>query len=87
MLLRRLQRGETLALPHSRPMGTIGAACHELRIRDRNVSWRLIYRVDPDAVIIVDVFAKKTATTPQNVVDACRHRLAQYDEQTRETGE
>jgi hypothetical protein len=37
-LLRRLQRGEKLGLPQSRPMPTIGARCHELRIVDRRVS-------------------------------------------------
>ncbi len=34
VLLRRLQRGENIALPHSRPMPAIGKACHELRIQD-----------------------------------------------------
>ncbi len=43
-LLRRLQQGESIALPHSRPMPSIGARCHELRVRDRNKTWRLIYR-------------------------------------------
>ena len=33
-LLRLLQRGETLGLPHSRPMPAIGPWCHELRIND-----------------------------------------------------
>jgi hypothetical protein len=32
VLLRRLQRGETLSLPESRPMRSIGQRCHELRI-------------------------------------------------------
>ena len=32
VLLRRLQQGENLGLPHSRPMPSIGAHCHELRI-------------------------------------------------------
>ena len=45
-LLRRLQRGETLSLPHSRPMPSIGRSCHELRIRDANQTWRAIYAVD-----------------------------------------
>src|SRR5512137_1650239 len=31
-LLRRLQRREALALPHSRPMPVVGPACHELRV-------------------------------------------------------
>jgi hypothetical protein len=34
MLLRRLQKGENIGLPHSRPMLDIGSRCHELRIRD-----------------------------------------------------
>jgi hypothetical protein len=35
-LLRRLQAGEKLGLPFSRPMPTIGNRCHELRINDEN---------------------------------------------------
>ena len=31
VLLRRLQYGENIYLPHSRPMPSIGKACHELR--------------------------------------------------------
>jgi hypothetical protein len=34
MLLRRLQQGELLSMPQSRPMPDIGQRCHELRIRD-----------------------------------------------------
>lgn len=47
-LLRRLQRGEKLAMPQSRPMGAISRRCHELRIRDRDHLWRIIYRLDDD---------------------------------------
>lgn len=79
-LLRRLQRGETLSLPHSRPMQVIGQRCHELRIQDQEVTWRVIYRVDTDAVIVVEVFAKKTRATPQQVIAVCQRRLRQYDE-------
>ena len=79
LLLRRLQRGERLELPHSRPMPVIGPRCHELRIQDADVTWRLAYRVDHDAVIICDVFAKRTRATPQSVIEACRRRLGTYD--------
>ncbi len=80
VLLRRLQRGESLTLPHSRPMPSIGRRCHELRIQDEDRTWRVIYRVDPDVVLILDVFAKKTPRTPQAVIEACRRRLTHYDE-------
>ena len=33
-LLRRLQEGESLGMPHSRPMPSIGHGVHELRVRD-----------------------------------------------------
>jgi len=33
-LLRRLQQGDSLGLPHSRPMPGVGPRCHELRVRD-----------------------------------------------------
>jgi phage-related protein len=78
-LLRQLQRGKTLALPQSRPMPAIGPRCHELRVTDVAGEWRIIYRVDPDAVLVVDVFPKKTRETPQQVIVNCRRRLREYD--------
>jgi len=84
MLLRRLQQGEKLSLPHSRPMPVIGPRCHELRVPDEDVTWRIMYRVDSDAVIIADVFAKRTPATPQQVIDVCRKRLRDYDKATKE---
>lgn len=78
--LRLLQRGETLSMPHSRPMPGIGKRCHELRIPDENKTWRIIYRTDADAIIIAAVFEKKTSQTPKQVIDTCRRRFRTYDE-------
>lgn len=78
MLLRRLQRGEVLGLPHSRPMPSIGDQCHELRIPDREQSWRIVYHVADDAIAILEVFSKKTRATPLRVVNVCRKRLASF---------
>lgn len=79
-LLRRIQRSELLSLPVSRPMPSIGKRCHELRIRDENQFWRIVYRIDADALLILDVFSKKTEQTPVRIIDACRQRLKRYDE-------
>jgi phage-related protein len=79
VLLRRLQRGDVLPMPDSRPMPAIGPRCHELRLRDGGGIWRLIYRIDADAIVILDVFQKKTPKTPQRVLDACRQRLRDYE--------
>ncbi len=82
VLLRSLQQGDSLSMPHSRPMPSIGKRCHELRIDDRNKTWRIVYRADPDAIIIVEVFEKKTRTTPKRVIENAQRRLRRYDETT-----
>lgn len=78
-LLRRLQRGDLLSMPHSRPMPGIGPRCHELRIVDSEATWRIVYRIDADAIVIAEVFAKKTPQTPKSALDASRRRLKEYD--------
>jgi phage-related protein len=78
-LLRRLQQGERLRMPQSRSMPSIGSRCHELRINDPDTTWRLVYRIDPDAIVIAEVFAKKTERTPKDVIEACKKRLKEYD--------
>ena len=82
-LLRELQRGRSLGMPHSRPMPAVGSRCHELRVVDLRDTWRIVYRVDADAIVIVEVFAKKTAQTPRAVLETCRKRLKEYDDATR----
>ncbi len=60
-------------------MPSIGTHCYELRIRDRNKTWRIIYRIDPDAIVITEVFQKRTRQTPQRIIDICQKRLQHYD--------
>lgn len=81
-LLRRLQRGDRLDMPESRPMPSIGTRVHELRITDGKTrsEWRIVYRVDGDAIVVVEVFRKTTQKTPKSIVDTCRARLRDYDE-------
>ena len=80
VLLRRLQHGEILSMPESRPMPSIGARCHELRIDDveQKKKWRVMYYVGRHAIAILEVFHKTTRATPQHVIAACRRRLAAF---------
>lgn len=78
-LLRRLQRGDSLGMPHSRSMPSVGLRCHELRITDESKIWRVILRIDSDAVIILEVFSKTTSKTPKSVIESCKRRLRRYD--------
>jgi phage-related protein len=77
--LREIQEGEALGMPVSRPMPSIGPRVHELRIRDAGHNWRIIYRVDADRILIVEVFAKTTRATPRTVIEACQARLKRYE--------
>lgn len=79
--MRSLQDGEKLGFPQSRPMPSIGRRCHELRIVDEDVTWRIVYRTDNDAIVLLDVFAKKDAKTPRRVIDLCKRRIRDYDDE------
>lgn len=83
-LLRRLQRGEVRGLPQSRPMPDIALGCHELRITDGTANWRIMYVIEADAIVILDVFSKKTAATPKQMIANCRRRLAEFLRLTQE---
>ena len=78
-LLRLLQRGDKIEMPHSRPMPSIGKRCHELRISDGGLNWRIIYRIDSEAIVIAEVFSKKTGKTPNTVIETCKARLREYE--------
>ena len=77
-LLRMLQEGERLEMPESRPMPAIGNGCHELRVVDGNVTWRIVYGLTADAVVILEVFAKKTRATPKAVLNVAKSRWKRY---------
>ena len=83
-LLRQLQKGVVLSLPQSRPMPSIGTQCHELRINDENLTWRIIYRIYTDAILILEVFEKKTNKTPRSVIDICKQRIKRYETAVKE---
>ena len=72
----RLQHGEKIALPHSRPMFEIGKGCHGLRVQDEGRTWRIVYHLDVEAIVILEVVPKTTQTTPRTVIDTCKSRLA-----------
>ena len=81
VLLRSIQRGEAIGMPVSRPMPSIGPRVHELRVDDPETrkAWRIVYRLDEDAVLVVHWFPKTTRATPQRVIELCRRRLGGYD--------
>jgi len=59
-------------------MTTIGSNCHKLRINDEEKTWRIIYFIDDEAIVILDIFDKTTNKTPKKVIEICQKRLRQY---------
>jgi phage-related protein len=62
-------------------MPSIGLRVHELRVDDGEArkTWRIVSRVDPDAVLVVHWFEKRTNATPERVIQLCKKRLGGYD--------
>ena len=79
-LLREVQDGNLLSMPDLRPMPQIAPDCHELRIDDYefNTKWRIVYFIDDKAILVLEVFAKKTGETPDAVKKLCRERRTRY---------
>lgn len=42
--------------------------------------WRIVYRIDDDAIVIAEVFAKTSQATPKPVIATSQRRLALRDE-------
>jgi phage-related protein len=81
-LLRLIQKGVNISSPHSRPMPSIGKACHELRINDRHKTWRIFYQIRQTEILILHVFDKKTQQTPKPVLDVCKRRIREFEDVT-----
>jgi phage-related protein len=79
--LRRIQEGEQLSMPLSRPMPDIGSGVQELRIQDDEMhcTWRIFYRIDADALVVAEVLQKKTQKTPKATIKLCKQRFGRYD--------
>ena len=65
-------------------MPSIGTRCHELRINDENLTWRIIYRIYTDAILILEIFEKKTNKTPKSIIDVCKQRIKRYEADVKE---
>ena len=85
-LLRLLQEGEKLSMPQAEPLPIVGPRCGAIRVRDGDHNWRIMYRVDLDSILVLDVYTKKKRTIPQEVIDRCKKRLKHYDEAARKAG-
>ena len=75
-LLFRLQRGESLAMPHSKPMPSVGKGCYELRVKGEDGAYRVFYLLKiKDEIIVFHAFKKKTQKTSLKDIDLGKKNL------------
>jgi phage-related protein len=74
--LSRLQLGEQLAMPNSRPMPAVAAGVSELRVKGEDGSFRVFYHTASSrGVLVFHSFAKKTQRTPPLEIEIGKKRL------------
>ncbi len=74
--LARLDAGLVLSMPLSRPMPSIGRGVHELRLRDRSGTYRVVYAlVRRGTVHVLHAFKKATRDTPAKNLELAMKRL------------
>jgi len=71
----RLEAGQMLSLPLSRPMPGIGKGVHELRLKDRSGVYRIVYALRGGEVYLLHAFKKTTQQTPHKSIALAKKRL------------
>lgn len=80
-VLARLDAGQPLSMPLSRPMPGIGQGVHELRLRDRSGAYRVVYALVVLGIVhVLHAFKKTTRSTPQRNLDLARRRLSEIEQ-------
>ncbi len=75
-LLFKLQKGESLAMPHSKPMPSVGKGCHELRVKGEDGAYRVFYFLKvEDQILVFHAFQKKTQKTPLKDIEQGQKNL------------
>ena len=72
----RLQLGEQLGMPNSRPMPAVAAGVSELRVHGEDGAYRAFYyTASAEAILVFHAFVKKTQRTPPVEIRLARQRL------------
>ena len=74
--LARLDAGLLLSMPLSPPMPSIGQGVHELRLKDRSGTFRVVYAlIQRGMVHVLHAFKKTTRETPTRNLELAMRRL------------
>ena len=53
-------------------------------VDDRDLTWRIPYQIDSEAIVILEVFEKKSRKTPKHILATCKRRLRRYQQLMKE---
>lgn len=74
--LYELQLGESLSMPHSRPMPSVGAGVSELRVSGADGAYRTFYlAARREGVLVFHAFVKKSQKPPKSEIELAKKRL------------
>jgi phage-related protein len=72
----RLQMGESIGMPHSRPMSSVGPGVSELRVKGEDNIYRAFYYVGSrKGILVFHAFRKKTQKPAPFEIEFARKRL------------
>jgi phage-related protein len=72
----RLQMGEPIGMPLSRPMRSLAAGVSELRLAAEQGAYRVLYyAASPRGILVFHAFVKKTRRTPSYEIQLARKHL------------
>ena len=75
-ILTKLQKGELVGEPDTRPMRSVASGCFEMRLKGADGIYRVFYFLKTEVGILVfHSFKKKTQQTPIKEIDTGRSRL------------
>ena len=69
-LIYRIQQGDSLGLPHSRPMRAVASGVSELRVRGPDGAYRAFYFLkSAKGILVFHAFKKKSQQTPDYEIE------------------
>ena len=69
-MIHRLQKGDVIGVPHSKPMKSVEIGVSELRVKDASGAYRVFYYVKTNqGILVFHAFVKKTQKTPKKEIE------------------
>lgn len=78
-ILTRLQKGESVGEPDTKPMKSVANSCYEIRLKAADGIYRAFYILKTElGILVFHSFKKKSQKTPQKEIDTAKARLKEF---------